>query len=57
MTASQTTGHPKLQTVNGLDFAIADINGHEAGRKDIRLAENEMPGLMDLRREYAEAKP
>ncbi|WP_141287061.1 adenosylhomocysteinase, partial [Pseudonocardia saturnea] len=40
-----------------LDFAIADIGGHEAGRKDIRLAENEMPGLMDLRREYAEAKP
>ncbi|BBG04421.1 adenosylhomocysteinase [Pseudonocardia autotrophica] len=57
MTASQTTGHPKLQNLNGLDFAIADIGGHEAGRKDIRLAENEMPGLMDLRREYAEAKP
>lgn len=49
--------HPKLQNLNGLDFAIADIGGHEAGRKDIRLAENEMPGLMDLRREYAEAKP
>ncbi|MEV1291362.1 adenosylhomocysteinase [Pseudonocardia sp. NPDC049635] len=57
MTASQTTGHPKLQNVNGLDFAVADINGHEAGRKDIRLAENEMPGLIDLRREYSEAKP
>ncbi|MBP2366020.1 adenosylhomocysteinase [Pseudonocardia parietis] len=57
MTASQTTGHAKMQNVNGIDFAIADINGHEAGRKDIRLAENEMPGLMDLRREYAEAKP
>ncbi|MEU6700586.1 adenosylhomocysteinase, partial [Pseudonocardia sp. NPDC046786] len=49
--------HPKLQNRGGLDFAVADIDGHEAGRKDIRLAENEMPGLMDLRREYAEAKP
>ncbi|MBC3193766.1 adenosylhomocysteinase [Pseudonocardia sp. C8] len=57
MTASETTGHPKLQNVNGLDFAIADINEAEYGRKDIRLAENEMPGLIDLRREYAEAKP
>ncbi len=57
MTASEKTGHPKLQHANGLDFAVADLNGHEAGRKDIRLAENEMPGLIDLRREYAEAKP
>ncbi|ALE75943.1 adenosylhomocysteinase [Pseudonocardia sp. EC080625-04] len=46
-----------MQNVNGLDFAIADINEAEYGRKDIRLAENEMPGLIDLRREYAEAKP
>ena len=57
MTASDTTGHPKLQHAGGLDVAVADLNGHEAGRKDIRLAENEMPGLIDLRREYAEAKP
>ena len=57
MTASENTGHAKLQNVNGLDFAIADIGEHEYGRKDIRLAENEMPGLIDLRREYAEAKP
>ena len=57
MTASDTTGHPKLQNVNGLDFAIADLGEAEYGRKDIRLAENEMPGLIDLRREYADAKP
>ena len=57
MTASDTTAHPKLQHAGGLDFAVADLSGHEAGRKDIRLAENEMPGLIDLRREYAEAKP
>ncbi|WP_181782086.1 adenosylhomocysteinase [Pseudonocardia pini] len=47
----------KLQNVNGLDFAVADLGLHEFGRKEIRLAENEMPGLMELRREYAEAKP
>jgi adenosylhomocysteinase len=29
----------------------------ESGRKEIRLAEHEMPGLMALRREYAEARP
>ena len=29
----------------------------EFGRKEIRLAEHEMPGLMELRREYAEARP
>ncbi|MDQ4116004.1 MAG: adenosylhomocysteinase [Actinomycetota bacterium] len=57
MTASDTTGHPKLQSINGLDFAIADLGEAEYGRKDIRLAENEMPGLIDLRREYAESKP
>jgi adenosylhomocysteinase len=47
----------RLQTVGGLDFAVADINLHEFGRKEIRLAEHEMPGLMELRREYAEARP
>ncbi|ALE82089.1 adenosylhomocysteinase [Pseudonocardia sp. HH130629-09] len=51
------TDHPKLQHAGGLDFAIADISEAEYGRKDIRLAENEMPGLMDLRREYGESKP
>ncbi|HEX3257057.1 MAG TPA: adenosylhomocysteinase, partial [Pseudonocardia sp.] len=47
----------KLQTIGDLDFAVADIDLHEFGRKEIRLAEHEMPGLMELRREYAEARP
>src|SRR6476620_2499601 len=47
----------KLQTIGDLDFAVADIELHEFGRKEIRLAEHEMPGLMELRREYAEARP
>lgn len=39
------------------DFKVADLSLHEAGRKQIDLAEHEMPGLMQLRREYAEEQP
>ncbi|MGO1054456.1 adenosylhomocysteinase [Crossiella sp. CA198] len=47
----------RLQTLNGIDFAVADLSLAEFGRKEIRLAEHEMPGLMALRREYAEVYP
>src|SRR5919106_2325477 len=47
----------RLQDRNGIDFAVADLGLAEFGRKEIRLAEHEMPGLMALRREYAEARP
>jgi adenosylhomocysteinase len=47
----------RLQTRNGVDFAVADLSLAEFGRKEIRLAEHEMPGLMALRREYAEVYP
>jgi adenosylhomocysteinase len=47
----------RLQKRNGIDFAVADLGLAEFGRKEIRLAEHEMPGLMALRREYAEARP
>jgi adenosylhomocysteinase len=60
MTATaDTTTDPsrRLQTLNGIDFAVADLGLAEFGRKEIRLAEHEMPGLMALRREYAEARP
>jgi adenosylhomocysteinase len=57
-TADTTTGpQSRLQTRNGIDFAVADLDLAEFGRKEIRLAEHEMPGLMELRREYAEARP
>ncbi|SDX75010.1 adenosylhomocysteinase [Amycolatopsis xylanica] len=42
---------------NGIEFAVADLEAAEFGRKEIRLAEHEMPGLMALRREYAEVYP
>ena len=57
MTATTAPGQSRLQNVNGIDFAVADLSLHEFGRKEIRLAEHEMPGLMELRREYAEARP
>ncbi|MBB3664416.1 MULTISPECIES: adenosylhomocysteinase [Prauserella salsuginis group] len=47
----------KLQQVNGLEFAVADLKLAEAGRHQIRLAEHEMPGLMATRREFAASKP
>ena len=43
--------------VNGIDFKIADLSLAEFGRKELDLAEYEMPGLMSLRREYAEVQP
>ncbi len=57
MTTTISAGAEKLQSRNGIDFAVADLALHEFGRKEIRLAEHEMPGLMELRREYAEARP
>ena len=42
----------KADVLNGIDFKVADLNEAEFGRKEIRLAEHEMPGLMALRREY-----
>jgi adenosylhomocysteinase len=42
---------------NGIDFKVADLSLAEFGRKEIRLAEHEMPGLMTLRRENADVLP
>jgi adenosylhomocysteinase len=39
------------------DFKVADLQQAEFGRKEIRLAEHEMPGLMATRREFADAQP
>ena len=40
-----------------LPYKVADIDLHEYGRKEIRLAEAEMPGLMALREEFGPQKP
>src|SRR6266576_1313283 len=39
------------------DFKVADLSLAEFGRKEITLAEHEMPGLMAIRREYAPSQP
>jgi len=39
------------------DFRVADLSLAEFGRKEIGLAEHEMPGLMSLRREYGAQQP
>ncbi len=39
------------------DFIVADLSLAEWGRKEIRIAETEMPGLVSLRSKYAEQQP
>ena len=39
------------------DYKVADINLADWGRKEIAIAETEMPGLMALREEFADTKP
>ncbi len=42
---------------NGIDCAIADLTLADWGRKEIRIAETEMPGLMAIRQEFAKSQP
>jgi len=51
-TTRKSTTKPKKK-----DYKVADISLAEWGRKEIRLAEREMPGLMALRQEYGKSKP
>jgi adenosylhomocysteinase len=39
------------------DYKVADLSLAEWGRKEINIAETEMPGLMALRKEYGAAQP
>ena len=45
------------QVQEKLPFKVADMSKAGWGRREIELAENEMPGLMALRRKYADEKP
>jgi adenosylhomocysteinase len=51
MTVTETT------TRKGQDFKVADISLADFGRKEIRLAEHEMPGLMAMREEFGAQQP
>ncbi|MFJ4486978.1 adenosylhomocysteinase [Streptomyces longwoodensis] len=48
---------PSQPTADVTDFRVADLSLAAFGRKEITLAEHEMPGLMAIRKEYAEARP
>src|ERR1700679_2106021 len=47
----------KQATEKTLSYKVKDISLAEWGRKEIRLAEAEMPGLMAIREEYGDRKP
>jgi adenosylhomocysteinase len=55
--SAPTVSLPTADHAGGLDFKVADLALAEFGRKEISLAEHEMPGLMSLRREYSEVQP
>src|SRR6187402_679795 len=50
-------GVSTLAAADRPNFAVRDLSLAEWGRKEIRLAEQEMPGLMALRAEYAGKSP
>ena len=45
------------KTLTKDNYVVADINLADYGRKEIAIAEHEMPGLMAIREEYAQTKP
>ncbi|HEY3146739.1 MAG TPA: adenosylhomocysteinase, partial [Dongiaceae bacterium] len=47
----------KFGAEQNVPYKVADISLAEFGRKEIELAEHEMPGLMSIRREYAAQQP
>src|SRR5262249_53957276 len=55
MTTTENSLTPDVR--NGIDFKVADLSLADFGRKELDLAEYEKPGLMSLRREYAEVQP
>ena len=46
-----------MSTLTPGDYRVADLDLHAFGRKEVQLAEHEMPGLMSLRREHEASKP
>jgi adenosylhomocysteinase len=56
-TLSKNVSSKKPERKNPHDFKVADLSLAEWGRKEITIAETEMPGLMALRKEYKNQKP
>src|ERR1700683_3657860 len=57
MTATLTDVAQTTKTAKGLEFKVRDLTLADWGRKEILLAEQEMPGLMAVRAEYAKQQP
>ena len=56
--ATATIGEVKAGQVKAAqDYKVADISLADFGRKEIEIAEQEMPGLMSIRRKYATGRP
>jgi adenosylhomocysteinase len=57
MPAETHSGVPGVAARASTEFKVADLALADFGRKEIRLAEHEMPGLMAVRAEYADSQP
>src|SRR5438876_10095639 len=55
--ATKTTPTERQAARTAADFVVADLSLADWGRKEIAIAEHEMPGLMALRRKYAAGQP
>jgi len=53
----KTTEPPAGAAIGQLPYKVADINLADFGRKELDIAEHEMPGLMALRKKYGAEKP
>ena len=53
----KTHAFQKAEKAGRLPYKVKDLDLAELGREEIRLAEQEMPGLMALRSQYGDKKP
>ena len=50
--------HKKVEKIDlTLPYKVADLAGADFGRKEMQIAEKEMPGLMNTRQKYAAEQP
>ena len=47
----------ELPNYSGLPYKVADLNLADFGRKELSIAEHEMPGLMSCREKYGKEQP
>jgi adenosylhomocysteinase len=48
---------PKMAAAADADYVVKDLSLADWGRKEISMAEDEMPGLMAIRQEYGSSRP